>query len=145
MLDDFSLHQHPNVRVWAAADDVELVFLPTYGSWLNWIESEFAALRYFALNGADHPGPGEQEAALTAYIHWRSARAEPKTGFASDSPIRSSIHYPERAGRPLGRARRPARHRDHRPRVARRRARADAPRPGRGDAFARRVRVRRRP
>ncbi|MFF2061986.1 hypothetical protein ACFVWZ_09335 [Streptomyces sp. NPDC058200] len=28
--------------------------LPTYGSWLHWIESEFAALRHFALNGTDH-------------------------------------------------------------------------------------------
>jgi hypothetical protein len=26
----------------------------TYGSWLNWIEAAFAALRYFALNGTDH-------------------------------------------------------------------------------------------
>jgi hypothetical protein len=28
--------------------------LPTYGSWLNWLEGEFAALRYFALNGTVH-------------------------------------------------------------------------------------------
>jgi hypothetical protein len=25
------------VRSWCAAHDIELVFLPTYGSWLNWI------------------------------------------------------------------------------------------------------------
>ncbi|MFF3358154.1 transposase [Streptomyces sp. NPDC002917] len=54
VLDNFSPHKHPNVRAWVAANDVELVFLPTYGSWLNWIESEFAALRYFSLNGIDH-------------------------------------------------------------------------------------------
>jgi hypothetical protein len=53
VLDNFSPHKHPNVRAWAAANDIELVFLPAYGSWLNWIESEFAALRYFALNGTD--------------------------------------------------------------------------------------------
>lgn len=51
VLDNFSPHKDPNVRAWAPANDIELVFLPTYGSWLNWIESEFAALRYFALNG----------------------------------------------------------------------------------------------
>jgi transposase len=38
---------------WTAGNDVELVFLPTHGSWLNWIKSVFAALRYFALNGTD--------------------------------------------------------------------------------------------
>ncbi|EHN72034.1 transposase [Streptomyces coelicoflavus ZG0656] len=53
VLDNFSPHKHAEVRAWAADHDVELVFLPTYGSWLNWIESEFAALRYFALNGTD--------------------------------------------------------------------------------------------
>jgi transposase len=65
------------------------LFLPTYGSWLNWIESEFAALRYFALNGTDHRSHTEQNAAIAAYMRWRNARAEPKTRFAPDSPIRS--------------------------------------------------------
>ncbi|WP_221305075.1 transposase [Streptomyces sp. Ag109_O5-1] len=45
--DNYSPHKHPEVRSWAADNDVELMFLPTYGSWLNWIESEFAALRYY--------------------------------------------------------------------------------------------------
>ncbi|MFH8573220.1 transposase [Streptomyces sp. NPDC017993] len=54
VLDNFSPHKHAEVLSWAAANDVELVFLPTYGSWLRWIESDFAALRYFALNGTDH-------------------------------------------------------------------------------------------
>ncbi|WP_309117981.1 transposase [Saccharothrix sp.] len=49
--DNFSPHRHPDVRNWAADNDAELVFLPAYSSWLNWIEAEFAALRYFALNG----------------------------------------------------------------------------------------------
>ncbi|MFF0088008.1 transposase [Streptomyces canus] len=54
VLDNFSPHKHVKVRAWAADHQVELAFLPTYGSWLNWIEAEFAALRYFALNGTDH-------------------------------------------------------------------------------------------
>jgi hypothetical protein len=33
--DNFATHRAPAVRAWAAADDVELVFLPTYSSWLN--------------------------------------------------------------------------------------------------------------
>lgn len=92
--DNFSPHRHPAVRAWTAANDVELVFLPTYGSWLNWIESEFAALRYFALNGTDHRSHTEQNAAIAAYIRWRNARAQPKTGFATDSPIRTWTNYP---------------------------------------------------
>lgn len=92
--DNFSPHHHPAVRAWAAANDIELVFLPTYGSWLNWIESEFAALRYFALDGTDHRSHAEQNAAIRAYLRWRNARAQPKTGFAKDSPIRTWTHYP---------------------------------------------------
>ncbi|MFI6272823.1 transposase [Micromonospora zamorensis] len=53
ILDNFFPHKHPEVRTWCAANQVELVFLPTYASWLNWIEAEFAA-RYFSLNGTDH-------------------------------------------------------------------------------------------
>jgi transposase len=37
--DNFSPHRHAHVRTWCAANTVELVFLPTYGSWLNWIET----------------------------------------------------------------------------------------------------------
>ncbi|MEV0856567.1 MULTISPECIES: transposase [Nocardia] len=55
IVDNYSVHKRREVREWAADNAVELVFTPTYSSWLNWIESEFAALRYFALNGTDHP------------------------------------------------------------------------------------------
>ena len=51
-------------RAWAADNRVELVFLPTYRSWLNWIESGFTALRYFALNGADHRSHANQNNAI---------------------------------------------------------------------------------
>ncbi|MDI6099210.1 transposase [Actinoplanes sp. NEAU-A12] len=54
ILDNFAAHKQPSVWAWCAANAVELVFLPTYSSGLNWIEAEFAALRYFALNGTDH-------------------------------------------------------------------------------------------
>jgi transposase len=37
ILDNFSPHHHPEITAWAAAHNVELVFLPTYASWLNWI------------------------------------------------------------------------------------------------------------
>ncbi|MGW1554178.1 hypothetical protein ACWCQX_47695, partial [Streptomyces sp. NPDC002346] len=57
-----------------------------------------AALRYFALNGTDHRTHDEQNAAISAYIRWRSARAEPKTNSATDSPIRTWTHYCQSPG-----------------------------------------------
>jgi hypothetical protein len=56
---------------------------------LNWIEAEFAALRYFALNGTDHHDHTEQGQAIGDYIRWRNANTEPKRGFAINSKIRS--------------------------------------------------------
>jgi transposase len=93
VMDNFSPHRHPDVHARAADNDVELVFLPTYSSWLNWIEAEFTALRYFALNGTDHRSHAEQNATIAAYIRRRNARARPKTGFATDSPIRTWTDY----------------------------------------------------
>jgi TusA-related sulfurtransferase len=95
--DNFSPHHHAQVKAWCAANQVELVFLPTYGSWLNWIESEFAALRYFALNGTDHRSHAEQNAVIAGYVRWRNTRAQPKVNFAVGSPIRSWTHYPAKA------------------------------------------------
>ncbi|RDI45347.1 hypothetical protein DFR68_113118 [Nocardia mexicana] len=73
---------------------MELVFLPTYSSWLNWIESEFAAPRYFALNGTDHRSHDEQDDAIGAYIRWRNQHAEPKREFAVNSKIRLPDYLP---------------------------------------------------
>ena len=85
--DNFSPHRHATVRCWCAHNRVELVFLPTYGSWLNWIEAEFAALRYFALNGTGHGSHAEQNAAIAGYVRWHNTRASPRVNFATDSPI----------------------------------------------------------
>ncbi|MGW4094058.1 IS630 family transposase [Nocardia sp. NPDC004750] len=95
ILDNFSPHKRAEVRAWAAANDVELVFLPTYSSWLNWIEAEFAALRYFALNGTDHRSHDEQDAAIGAYIRWYNQHARPKRDFAVNSKIRQPDYLPK--------------------------------------------------
>lgn len=75
IVDNFSPHRHPEVRAWCTANQVELVLLPTCASWLNWIEAEFAAVRYFALGGTDHRSHAEQDAAIGDYIHWRNQRS----------------------------------------------------------------------
>lgn len=64
---------------------------------VDWIETEFAALRYFALNGTDHRSHAEQNAAIAAYLRWRNARAQPKTNFAVNSPICTRSSYPAKA------------------------------------------------
>ena len=55
---------------------------------MNWIEAEFAALRYFALNGTDHRSHAEQDAAIGDYIRWHNQRARPKNGSVTKSKIR---------------------------------------------------------
>jgi hypothetical protein len=45
----------------------------------------------------DHRTHGEQNAAIGAYIRWHNTRAEPKTNFAPDSPIRTWTDYPAKA------------------------------------------------
>ncbi|HEV7871854.1 MAG TPA: helix-turn-helix domain-containing protein [Modestobacter sp.] len=57
---------------WAAANNVELADTPFYGSWLNRIEPQFTALRYFALDGTDHPAHREQARMIRRYIAWRN-------------------------------------------------------------------------
>jgi transposase len=76
VLDNFSPHlstaSDPRVGHWAAANNVELAYVPFYGSWLNRIEAQFTALRYFALDGTDHPSHAEQASMIRRYIAWRN-------------------------------------------------------------------------
>jgi hypothetical protein len=37
IVDNFSPHKRAEVRDWCVSNVVELAFLPTYSSWLNWI------------------------------------------------------------------------------------------------------------
>ena len=79
MLDNFSPHlsttSDPRVGDWATANNVELAYVPFYGSWLNRIEAQFTALRYFALDGTDHPSHVAQASMIRRYIAWRNRHA----------------------------------------------------------------------
>jgi len=76
VLDNFSPHlstrTDDRVGRWAAANNVELAYVPFYGSWLNRIEAQFTALRYFTLNGTDHPSHAAQASMIRRYIAWRN-------------------------------------------------------------------------
>jgi hypothetical protein len=70
------------------------VFTPTHASWLNWIESEFTALRYCTLDGSDYPSHAAQEAAIAGYIRWSNKHARPKRRFGRESKIRRPDYSP---------------------------------------------------
>jgi transposase len=72
VLDNFSPHLGQQMRDWAAEHNVELAYTPFYGSWLNRIEAQFRALRYFTLAGTDHPDHATQARLIRRYIAWRN-------------------------------------------------------------------------
>ena len=76
VLDNFSPHlstrDDARVGQWAAANNVELAYTPTNASWLNRIEAQFQALRYFTLDGTDHASHHEQASMIRRYIAWRN-------------------------------------------------------------------------
>jgi transposase len=77
--DNFSPHlttrKDKRVGAWAAANNVEIAYTPTNCSWLNRIEAQFTALRYFALDGTDHATHEEQGSMIRRYIIWRNNHA----------------------------------------------------------------------
>lgn len=80
--DNFSPHlttkKCQRVARWAEANNVEIAYTPTNSSWLNRIEAQFTALRYFALDGTDHGSHREQASMIRRYIIWRNKHAEDK-------------------------------------------------------------------
>jgi len=79
VLDNFSPHLttklDQRVGEYAAANNIELAYVPTNASWLNRIEPQFTGLRYFALDGTDHPSHTEQGQMIRRYIGWRNRNA----------------------------------------------------------------------
>jgi transposase len=79
VLDNFSPHlstnDDPRISNWAAANNVELAYTPTNASWLNRIEAQFTALRYFTLDGTDHASHREQASMIRRYLAWRNRHA----------------------------------------------------------------------
>jgi transposase len=80
VLDNFSPHlttkTDRRVGDWAAANNAELAYVPFYASWLNRIEAQFTALRYFALDGTDHESHKAQARMIRRYIAWRNRNAQ---------------------------------------------------------------------
>jgi transposase len=79
VLDNFVPHlstkKDQRVGEWAEANNIELAYVPFYASWLNRIEAQFTALRYFALDGTDHESHAAQASMIRRYIIWRNRNA----------------------------------------------------------------------
>jgi transposase len=82
VLDNFSPHLSTKldarVGEWTKANNVELAYTPHYASWLNRIEAQFTALRYFCLAGTDHESHEAQAFMIRRYIAWRNRNAQDK-------------------------------------------------------------------
>jgi len=80
VMDNFSPHlstaKDQRVGIWAAANNVELAYVPTNASWLNRIECQFTALRYFTLDGTDHRTHEEQNSMIRRYLAWRNRHTD---------------------------------------------------------------------
>ena len=79
VLDNFSPHlstkTDSRVGDWATDNNIELAYVPFYASWINRIEAQFTGLRYFALDGTDHPSHKAQGRMIRRYIAWRNRNA----------------------------------------------------------------------
>jgi transposase len=77
--DNFSPHlttrKDKRAGQWAAANNAEIACTPTNSPWLNRVEAQFTALRYFALDGTDHASHEEQGSMIRRYIIWRNNHA----------------------------------------------------------------------
>jgi hypothetical protein len=110
VLDNFSPHlstkDDARVAEWAAANNVELAYTPTNASWLNRIEAQFQALRYFTQDGTDHTSHHEQASMIRRYIAWRNRNAHVGRGrqarrrWCARPPPRQPRRQPAAAGGP---------------------------------------------
>ncbi len=77
--DNFSPHlttrRDGRAGAWPTADNAEIACTPTNSSWLNRVEAQFTALRYFTLDGTDHASHKEQASMIRRYIIWRNNHA----------------------------------------------------------------------
>jgi transposase len=72
--DNLSTHKTLAIRQWAEQSNVELVFTPTYASFLNRIECHFWGIGEFVINNADYPDWPTLAKAMADHIRYRNGR-----------------------------------------------------------------------
>ena len=72
VMDNYGTHIMDKIQAWALSNNVRIYLTPTNGSWLNRIESQFTALKKFAMKPSDYRDHDEQQAAIESYLTWRN-------------------------------------------------------------------------
>lgn len=70
--DNLSAHKHQRVLDYMASHNMVAVWLPTYSSWLNRIESQYRPLKTFAIRNSNYHSKQEQSEAIYDYVNWRN-------------------------------------------------------------------------
>jgi len=70
--DNLSTHKTPAIREWAEGANTELVFTPTYASFLNRIECHFWGIGEFVIKNADYPDWNTLAKAMADHIRYRN-------------------------------------------------------------------------
>lgn len=70
--DNLSTHNTLPIRSWAAESNVELVFTPTYASFLNRIECHFWGIGEFVIRNADYESWDALSKAMADHIRYRN-------------------------------------------------------------------------
>jgi len=106
ILDNLSAHKGRPIREWAARNNVELCFTPTYSSWANPIEAHFGPLREFVLNNSNHPNHVVLTRRLHDHLRWRNANARAPELLAAQRRERARVRAEKgrRWGRPTAQA-----------------------------------------
>ena len=98
ILDNLSAHKGPTIREWAANNNVELCYTPTYSSWANPIEAHFGPLREFVLRQSPIGGGGTRRPFLLAPYESRlqsqTQKEDPAAQVAVRGPGRLQMHGP---------------------------------------------------
>jgi transposase len=80
--DNLSSHLTEEVEHFCLANNITIVLVPTYASWLNPIEPHFLPLRRFVIDGSDYGDHHELAEAIASYLCWRNAHRDLKLWLA---------------------------------------------------------------
>ena len=73
ILDNFAPHKKAEVFQWCRQNGVWLIFTATNASWMNRIEAQFGAVRYFVLKNSYPQNHKELEQNIKEHLKWRNS------------------------------------------------------------------------
>jgi transposase len=72
VMDNLPLHKSPAMLEHYRKNRITPVWTPTYSSWLNLIECQFAPVKRFTLNVSDDPDHRTRRRRIYRYVRWRN-------------------------------------------------------------------------